>query len=189
MKKALIAFCSLLVAVGAFAQGSVNFAGKVAGVYDAPVSYGGALASGPAYMVQLYAGASAGGLAAVGAAVPLRTGAAAGYWTGSARTIPASAIAADGTSQVQVRAWAVAAGATYEAASASGGGFGSGNTVPIKPTNAPDVPANLVGLTGFSISNLAGGPGPGPGPVVTPEPSTIALGALGGLALLLRRRK
>jgi len=189
MKKALIAFCSLLVAVGAFAQGAVNFSGRVAGVYDAPVSLaGGGKAADVAYMVQLYAGASAGSLAAVGAAVPFRTGAAAGYWTGASRTIPASAIAADGNSQVQVRAWAVAAGATYEAALTSGGGFGSSNIIGVKPTNAPDVPANLAGLTGFTISALAGA-GPGPGPVVTPEPSTLALGALGGLALLLRRRK
>lgn len=183
MKKALIAFCSLMVAVGAFAQGAVNFAGRVAGVYDAPVSLlGGGKASGTDYLVQLYAGASAGSMAAVGAAVPFRTGAAAGYWTAAARTIPASGIAADLTSQVAVRAWHITAGATYEAAAASGGGFGSSNIISVKPTNAPDVPANLVGLLGFSIGADATG-------VVTPEPSTLALGALGGLALLFRRRK
>jgi len=180
MKKALIAFCSLMVAVGAFAQGSVNFAGRVVGVYDAPVSdSGGTKLSGAAYLVQLYAGATASSMAAVGAALPFRTGAAAGYWTATALTIPASAIAADGTSQVQVRAWAAAAGATYEAASAAGGAFGAGNTISVKPTNAPDVPATLTGLNSFS---LGGGP-------TVPEPSTLALGALGGLALLFRRRK
>lgn len=187
MKKALIAFCSLMVAVGAFAQGSVNFAGRVAGVYDAPVTINGGTgkASGTDYLVQLYAGSSAGSLSSVGAAVPFRTGAAAGYWTAAARTIAASQIAADGTSQVQVRAWAVAAGATYEAAAGAGkGGFGSSNVISVKPTNAPDVPANLVGLTGFDISAISTGGNPD-----VPEPSTLALGALGGLALLLRRRK
>ena len=185
MKKALIAFCSLMVAVGAFAQGAVNFAGRVVGVYDAPVSVGAGKASGTDYLVQLYAGATSSSLAAVGAAVPFRTGVAAGYWTGAARTIPVAQTAADGTTQVQVRAWAIAAGATYEAAFGTGGGFGASNMIGVKPTLAPDVPANLAGLTGFSISAI-GGAGTGTN---TPEPSTLALGAIGGLALLLRRRK
>ena len=189
MKKALIAFCSLMVAVGAFAQGAVNFAGRVVGVYDAPVSVGAGKASGTDYLVQLYAGATSTSLASVGAPVPFRTGAAAGYWTGAARTIPAGQTAADGTSQVQVRAWAVAAGATYEAALGSKGGFGFSNIISVTGAIAPSVPANLVGLTAFSISAIGGaGPGPGPG-TDTPEPSTLALGAIGGLALLLRRRK
>jgi len=181
MKKALMILSSLLVAVGAFAQGQVNFAARVVGVYDAPVfldTVGGAnKASGPAYMAQLYAGASASSLAPVGAALPFRTGAAAGYWTAEARTI--STVDATGNAFVQVRAWSTAAGATYEAALASGGGFGSSTTLTIKPTVAPDVPATLTGLTSFAIS--AGG--------IIPEPSIMALGALGGLALLLRRRK
>ena len=71
----------------------------------------------------------------------------------------------------------------------TGGGFGASNIIGVKPTLAPDVPANLAGLTGFSISAIGGaGPGPGTG-TDTPEPSTLALGAIGGLALLLRRRK
>jgi uncharacterized protein (TIGR03382 family) len=180
MKKALMILSSLLVAIGAFAQGQVNFAPRVVGVYDAPVflgTVGGAdKAAGPAYMAQLYAGASANSLAPVGAALPFRTGAAAGYWTAEARTI--STVDATGNAFVQVRAWATASGATYEAAAATGSGFGSSATLTIKPTVAPDVPANLTGLTSFAIS---GG--------VIPEPSVMAVAALGGLALLLRRRK
>lgn len=173
----------MLVAAGAFAQGQVNFAARVVGVYDAPVFLGtvggtSAKADGPAYMAQLYAGAAATSLAPVGAALPFRTGAAAGYWTAEARTI--STVDATGNAFVQVRAWATAAGATYEAAAASGSGFGSSATLTIKPTVAPDVPANLAGLASFAISAT--------GPVI-PEPSIMALGALGGLALLLRRRK
>jgi len=183
MKKALMILSSLLVAVGAFAQGQVNFTARVAGTgagtYDAPVFVGsltGARAEGPAYMAQLYAGASANSLAAVGAPLPFRTGAAAGYWTATAVSI--NSVDATGNAFVQVRAWATAAGATYETALASGSGFGSSATLTIKPTVAPDVPPALVGLTSFFIS----------GPVV-PEPSILALGALGGLVLLLRRRK
>jgi hypothetical protein len=181
MKKALMILSSLLVAVGAFAQGQVNFAAKVAGNYDAPVFVGsltGAKADGPAYMAQLYAGATATSLAPVGDAVPFRTGAAAGYWSATARTI--STVDATGKAFVQIRAWATASGATYEAAlAANNGGFGAGNTIQVTPTVAPAVPADLTGLTSFFISSSG----------VIPEPSVMALGALGGLALLLKRRK
>jgi len=173
----------LLIAVGAFAQGSVQFSGRVTGVYDAPVfvgAVGGTKAEGPAYMVQLYAGSSLSGLGPVGAALPFLTGAGAGYWKTTGITVPATSIDATGNAFVQVRAWATAAGATYEAASATGSGFGLSNTLTIKPTTAPDVPALMNGLTSFAIS--AAGP-------VVPEPSVMALGALGGLVLLLRRRK
>jgi len=175
----------LLVAVGAFAQGSVQFSGRVTGVYDAPVFVGAAgsttKAEGPAYMVQLYAGNTATSLGPVGAALPFLTGAGAGYWKTTGTVIPAGSIDASGNSFLQVRAWATASGATYELASASGTGFGLSNTLTIKPTNAPDVPALLTGLTSFTIS--AAGTGP------IPEPSVMAVAALGGLALLLRRRK
>jgi hypothetical protein len=178
MKKALMILSSLLVAVGAFAQGQVNFATKGPD-YNAPVFVGsltGPKADGPAYMVQLYAGATQTALTAVGSPLPFRTGAAAGNWFATAVTInnvdPVSKAAF-----VQVRAWATSAGATYEAALASGSGFGFGNITSVTPTVAPAVPADLTGLQSFAISG------------VVPEPSILALGALGGLALLLRRRK
>jgi len=182
MKKALMILSSLLVAVGAFAQGQVNFSARVVGTYDAPVFVGpsvaaGVRADGPAYMAQLYAGATAASLAPVGAALPFRTGAAAGYWTQTATTI--NTVDATGNAFVQVRAWATSAGATYEAALASGTGFGVGNITSVTPTVAPAVPADLTGLQSFAISGTA----------AIPEPSIMALGALGGLALLLRRRK
>jgi len=185
MKKALMILSSLLVAVGAFAQGSVQFSGKVANVYDAPVFVGsvagGVRATGPAYMVQLYAGNTATSLGPVaGSLLPFLTGAGAGYWKTTGVTIPAGSIDASGNSFLQVRAWATASGATYELASASGTGFGLSNTLTIKPTNAPDVPALLTGLTSFAISGAA---------PVLPEPSVMAVAALGGLALLLLRRK
>jgi len=176
MKKALVILGSMMVAVGAFAQGQVNFAARVVGVYDAPVflnAVGGIKVDGPFYMVQLYAGATLTSLAPVGAALPFRTGAAAGYWSAEARTI--NTVDASGIAFVQVRAWAIAAGSTYEAALSSGSGFGVANILRVMPTVAPDLPATLAGLTSFSFG--------------IPEPSIMALGALGGLALLLHRRK
>jgi hypothetical protein len=184
MKKALMVLSSLLVAVGAFAQGQVNFANRVVGSYDAPVFVGsltGAKADGPTYMAQLYAGPSATTLAAIGAPIPFRTGAAAGYITSSTQIIPT--VAPGAVAQVQMRAWATAAGATYEAALAANGGTGQSAILAITTGGAgspPSLPANLDGLASFAI--VGGVPN-------VPEPSVLALGALGGLALLIRRRK
>jgi len=183
MKKALVILSSLLVAVGAFAQGQVNFANRVVGSYDAPVFVGsltGARADGPAYMAQIYAGPSASALAAIGSPVPFRTGAAAGYVTSSTVSIPT--VAAGAVAQVQIRAWATAAGATYESALAANGATGQSAILAITTGGAgvpPSLPANLDGLTSFAIT----------GGAVVPEPSILALGALGGLAFLIRRRK
>jgi hypothetical protein len=183
MKKVILTLCSILVAVGAYAQGTVNFSARVVGSYDAPVYVGavnGTKAEGAAYLSQLYAGPSDTALAAIGDAVPFRTGAAAGYWTAATRTIPTVVPGAD--AKVQIKSWAASSGATYEAASAAGGQVGQSAILTIKTGgdgNPPSLPANLVGLTSFAI---------GGGPVI-PEPSVLALGALGGLALLLRRRK
>ncbi|MEO8426445.1 MAG: hypothetical protein ABI651_04955 [Verrucomicrobiota bacterium] len=178
MKKTLITLSGLLVAVGAFAQGQVNFAPRVVGVYDAPVFLnfvgGPDKVSGPAYMVQLYAGATQASLAPVGAALPFRVGVAAGYWTAEARTI--NTVDASGNAFFQVRAWATAAGSTYEAAWATGAAIGSSNILQVKPTTAPDLPATLIGLSSFVIFPV-------------PEPTIMALGVFGGLVLLLRRRK
>jgi hypothetical protein len=184
MKKALMILSSMLVAVGAFAQGTVNFAAKVTGNYDAPVfldTVGGPNKAGAGYMAQLYAGPSASALAAIGSPVAFLTGANAGYWRSAALAIPS--VAPGATASVQIRAWATSAGATYEQALASGSGFGTSTPILSVVTGGagspPSLPAELTGLTSFAIS----------GGVVIPEPSVLALGALGGLALLIRRRK
>ena len=197
MRKALVTLSSMLVAVGAFAQGQVNFAARIVGLYDAPVFVvnvaSGIRADGrpqgsPALMVQLYAGATQASLAPIGAALPFLTGADAGYWTAEARTI--TTVDATGNAFVQVRAWALGAGATYESASATGCGFGASNILTVKPTAAPEEPASLAGLQSFAISTpgLVDKGGPACSSDV-PEPSTMALGALGSLALLLGRPK
>jgi len=186
MKKALMILSSMLVAVGAFAQGTVNFAARVTGVYDAPVfldTVGGPnKASGAAYMAQLYAGPSASALAAIGSPVPFLTGTGAGYWRSAALAIPS--VAPGATASVQIRAWAASAGATYEAALAANGGTGQSTVLNGIVTGGagspPSLPTDLAGLTSFAIAG---------GTPVVPEPSVLALGALGGLALLIRRRK
>jgi hypothetical protein len=75
-----------------------------------------------------------------------------------------------------VRAWEAAGGTSYDAALA--GGFRTGVILVYRDDwrrwFLPSLPANLVGLTSFSL---------------VPEPSTYALLALGAAALFLRRRK
>jgi hypothetical protein len=168
MKKLmLIAACvTALAATNAFAQGSVNFNNRVtAAGLDAPIfDVGGAKLEGPNAFAQIYVND-----AAVGAPVAFRSGTGAGYFSGGTVAIPG---AAGGTSvQMVVAAWSGAA--TFEAASIKG--VSSPFTVTLGGAGEPpSTPANLIGLTSFTL---------------VPEPSVLALGALGAAALLLRRRK
>jgi hypothetical protein len=186
MKKVILTLCSILVAIGAYAQGTVNFSARVVGSYDAPVyvgAVGGTKAEGAAYLAQLYAGPSDAALAAIGTALPFRTAAAAGYWTATALAIPTVVPGAD--ARVQVKAWAAASGATYEAAAAANGQVGASTIFTVKTGgdgSPPSLPGNFPATGGLASFAIGGGP-------VIPEPSILALGALGGLALLLRRRK
>jgi hypothetical protein len=187
MKKVILTLCSLLVAIGAYAQGTVNFSARVVGVYDAPVfvgTVGGPTkAEGTAYLAQLYGGVSEATLAAVGTALPFRTGAAAGYWTATAVAIPT--VAPGAVASLQIKAWAAASGATYEAALGAGGAVGQSAVFTTK-TGGDGSPPSVPGTFPATLASFAIGGGVTP-PV--PEPSILALGALGGLALLLRRRK
>jgi len=179
MKKFLAIAAVVAATIAAQAQGTINFANRVSGSIDAKVlvTDGSALA-GTGFLAQLYVGSSASSLAAVGSPVPFRTGAAAGYVTSSVVT---TGLAGGATASVALRAWDASTGASYEAAKTKGssavlsivlGGAGS----------PPSLPADLTGLTGFSLAGSA--------PVGNvPEPSTIALGVIGAGALFLRRRK
>lgn len=177
MKKALIAVACAVVSLSAYAQGTLNFNNRVpANSIDAPVFNVGNTVKleGTGFLAQIYAGPTADSLAAVGVASPFRTGAGAGYINAGANAaVSVPTVAPGANAFVRVRAWDTSTGATYEAAGIKGesalltiatGGVGA----------PPSLPANLVGLTSFSL---------------VPEPSTIALGVLGAAALLLRRRK
>ncbi len=89
---------------------------------------------------------------------------------------------------VQIRAWSLAAGATYEAAVATGNpNYYGGKTAigTVTPAINGATPPSLFGPAGAGVFNS--------GVVLTPlvpEPSTIALGLLGlGAIALFRRRK
>lgn len=183
MKKTLIAVCSLLVAVGAYAQGSVNFNSRVpaAGI-AAPISLStGVPATGPQYVAILLGGATAATMAPIGTPSALRTGALAGHVSGGSVTIPG--IPAGGPASVQVLAFDSTLYADAAAALAAGdGAIGTGRSAVLSLTKTgdptalpPGTPVDLVGLTSFTI--------------LVPEPSTVALAIAGGLGLLLFRRR
>jgi hypothetical protein len=195
MKKTILIIASLVATVSMMAQGQVNFGNyKVADGINAPVSDAqtGAKLAGGDYLAMLYwgpAGADPSAFTpvvelstdAVMAAVPFRTGAAAGLINMKALTI--KGVVKDQTFQVQMRAWSAVGGATYEAAYAAATTGGMASTVKLGASNAvtmtgkvlPDAPPAMVGLQAFTVDYI-------------PEPSVLALGLLGGVAFLLRRR-
>jgi len=183
MKKLLITTASLAVmAISAYSQGNVNFANVIisgtARPVNAPVrSETGALLTGTAYQAQLWArpAGSSAAYAQIGAGQTFLTAVGfEGYWTPATRSIPG--IAAGEQAQVVARAWRVADGATWDAARNTGRGFGESDPINVTLTAPPATPALMMGLQPFAL---------------VPEPSTIALGILGGLGtlFLVRRRK
>lgn len=159
-----LAACVCALAVSAYGQGTLNFNNRVTSAgLDSPVFDVGGAAKLAEGFAQLVVNGTP-----VGDATAMRTGSAAGYFSGGTANI--ASVAPGATASIQVRAWK--GGATFETATATGiseainvtlGGAGS----------PPSLPANLVGLKSFSL---------------VPEPSTIALGLIGAAALMLRRR-
>ena len=163
------------------AQGTVNFAGKVAAVYDAPVfvceNSQLVRASGSRYFVQLYAGIDELNLVPVGTAVPFRTGAGAGYWTAAARFIDAPLLDQNSNTTIQIRAWDTTWGTTFETTSSQAGPVGKSNLILVHPSADLGPPPGLNGLQSFVI-----------GPAECPEPSTWAL-LLAGLGIFFFKQR
>lgn len=178
MRKLLILTACALSAVGALAQGTVNFASTGAQIFLA----GGTAAPASAFTVGLYYGvAGTTDPAALVLLSPTKAlGPVAGRFLGGTITTPATT--APGASAVfEVRGWSTGY-ASYEAAASSGiatvfvGRSGIFNNATGNPTSVPPgTPAALV------FANVTLNP--------VPEPSTIVLGLLGVGALLIRRRK
>jgi len=177
----LTAACALF-AVGALAQGTVNFANRVTTAtppLDQPVyvdAMGGSKA-GPEYVAQLFAGTqgtAVGSLVAVGSPAAFRSGAGVGYWV-SVTALAVPGVAGGSVANMVVKAWE-AKYATYDAAVAGGSKVGMSDPFELALGGAgvpPSLPATLAGLKSFAI---------------IPEPSTMALGLLGAAVLLFRRR-
>ena len=183
MKKLFVTLAAVLVSVSTFAQGTVNFNNRVTGQVDAPVFRpDGVTGAGPTVTAQLFLVTGSAGsytYTPVGQTTTFRAPTTANPLL-AAYVNPLASMEIAGAapgSQVGLvlRAWE---GVSYDASvikgeSNNGNPFTVtlGGDIPGAPTA---VPANLIGLTGFTL---------------VPEPSTIALGILGAAALLYRRRK
>jgi hypothetical protein len=172
MKKLAIIAAALLVTVASHAQGLINFRNRVGTTINAPFQLNGANISGANYSVELLIGSTAESLSVVATGSIAATGP--GYVQPQAGVV-VTGIAGGANAFAQIRAWDTTTGATYAAASVKGASavfavtLGGGGT--------PPGPAN--DLTGLGTNPIA----------LVPEPSTIALAVLGGLALFFRRRK
>jgi hypothetical protein len=181
MKKLLVTLTAVLVSVSTFAQGTVNFNNRVTGQIDAPVTRPDGSGAGPSVNAQLFQVTGSGATAtytAIGQATTFRAGTVANPLL-AAYVNPIASMAINGAApgssiSVVLRAWE---GASYDGALV----YGQSNPITVAlggdiPNAPPQVPGNLTGLQGFTLT-------------IVPEPSTIALGLLGATALLYRRRK
>jgi len=197
MKRILLTLVAGLVSFSVFGQGGIVLNTRTGGVL-APVTdrLTGQLVAGNAYLAQLYYGAAGAAesslvpvLAGVapsttGAPAWFSTGTTAGYIlgsTGGGNRYTDPAVAAPGAlTAFQLRAWQASLGTTWEAALNNWNdttvmGKSAIITV-VTSANALDTPKPLTGLAAFTLDPI-------------PEPSVIALGAIGLVGLLWRRRK
>jgi hypothetical protein len=216
MKKILLFSISLVVAVGAFAQGTINFNNNVTGSLKAPIydlepgeltvqrrgntavglpvgsqTYHGALLSGTGYVAELWGAAGANapeGTLAKLASSTFRTGTGAGILFGNLSVaVPGATIdGSDKKGTFQLRAWNVG----LSGAAATWADVMNSAVVPHGSSDVFSPPGNLggTGTPPAVTPNLVGLTSFNL--IVVPEPSAIALGVLGlGTLMFLRRRK
>lgn len=195
----------LCQAVGAFAQGQINFGNNLgATTFRAPIFgpdpsnpslevhgqpsslgfpagttvYGGARLDGARYQLELLAGYSESQMRSAGT-FGFLTGSSVGFVVARPGYTLPDGFAVGSKPIFEIRAWDTQSGATYDVATIRG------TTGILNPQIAlggidiagnPVLPSNLTGWTSFNIH-------------VVPEPSTIALGILGLGSLLLFGRK
>jgi len=192
MKKVILSIALTTAVVGALGQGQITFGNRVTTAtpaIDAPVTvFGTGEKLGSTYVCGILIGTSADNLqpAKTGGAEitsPFRTSATTGLGLGYlASTTPSlDGYAVNAKVYVQLVAWQSASGASYSAALAkwvdpsSQSLMGWSNVMSVTVGGDTVPPTQLVELKPWSI-------------VAVPEPTVLALGALGGVAFLLRRR-
>lgn len=197
MKKILLTLAAGLISCSVFGQGIV-FSTRGGGV-DARVtdSLTGQNAAGTAYSAQLYYGPAGSAEAALvpvlqsvggptGNVVTFATGGTLGGYIFSGlggagtRYVDTAVVAAGAPTAFQVRAWQTSLGATWTEALGNWSAttvLGKSAIITTPTAASATLPATpLLGLTSFTLDPI-------------PEPSVIALGAIGLVALLWRRRK
>ncbi len=170
--------------ISAFAQGQVVFANKVGNQVDAPVIGNPVfnpriIGPGPDFSAQLFLRGTDGSLTPLLPAstfYPAGTGAAAiadRYWKSQTVDVP---VPPGTVATFVVGVWRTSLG-SYEAAKASGLSFGQSAPFSVAVGGGILPPANLTSLQAFTINAL-----------ITPEPSSLALCALGAVLLVGPRR-
>ena len=179
MKKTLLTAAVIVACAGALAQGTVNVSSTPSSIGSTQLvtdADGVTPLAGADYFAQMYMGPDADSLAPQGKAVNFLSGGGAGFFRDT-DTVVVDNVAAGAEGIAQVRAWEASGGASFEAALAAGALVGTSANF-LQATGGagapPTLPANMVNFTAFSL---------------VPEPSTAALGILGAIALMLRRRK
>jgi len=180
-----LTFVPLCVAAAAAPQGTVDFTNRNPGSWpvavDAPFfDHQGNRLAGSNYVAQLYAGTMPDPLVALGTPVPFRTGAEAGYFRGGAVYVPF--VYPGDPAWVQVRAWDVAGGTTFEEAALSDRWTGVSKILFLPNTGGsshiPSVPAPLVGLEFPGVPVIV--QQPQPQPVREGETATLSVIASSG---------
>lgn len=154
MKTLILSVTFLLTAVNTFAQGTVNFVNVGPGLSAPVFDIDGTTALGPAFLAQLFVGnsSSENSLSAVPDTAAFIGS---GFFVGGIRTLPG--FAPGSKPFFQVRVWAAAGGASYEAALAAGAKAGKSPVFQIgEPlgdpfASPPTVPAKLIGLRSFAL--------------------------------------
>lgn len=192
MKKALFVLATAAMASSVFADATLKFASRSidkadgSGQYDVPIWQAAPNSS-------TGAGTLAGGVT-VGlffngtqiASTLLRSGTSPQFFATSSQTATVPGVSPGVAQSLTIREWQ---GASFAAAQSTGGQQWGEQTFTSKPLGGTDSGGNI-----FLPPTLTGwGPETGAGIILNvtplPEPGTIALGAIGIGALLLRRRK
>ena len=173
MKKLLVIVCVLCAAaVSTFAQGVINFNNSTTSkilLEDGTAAPVGSLTVGLFYNLD----ANATDISTFSLAATTGINKLPGIFSAGKIEIPGSK--AGDIVAITVKAWS-ASFADYATAKEKGGLFGTWDQILKVSLGGGNLPTPSLAASGFT------------GFVVTPEPSTIALGILGAVALLLRRR-
>jgi PEP-CTERM motif len=194
MKKIILTMLGCAAVLAGYSQGTVTFANLGAGGLNSPIlmNDGATKISGTSWIIELMGGASAANMSVVATDNTATTALLApGYFNGGAATI--TGISGGGAAAVQVLIYS-SAYASFVAAESSGvintwGMSGVLNLATTGNPNAspPGTPVTMLGLVNGTPGTTLGGSNIILNPV--PEPTTLALGALGGLALMAFRRR
>ena len=184
MKKLILTILGVAASFAAFGQGTIVIANNSgATIFPVLMVDGTTKAVGPNYSVEVFA-TNTDPANKIGATMIL--GANGRFSLSGSQTVPGFAPGA--IANLVARAWDNTTGATYDQATIRGiASFKSaalGGDVDGDPSTPPATAPSMVtgkadGFQNIQLQSL----------VPIPEPSTIALGALGAAALLLRRRK